>query len=182
MHPYQFYRHAALSDMKKAFEEVTGKGCFFAAKFVRGAYMEKERERAEEYGYQDPIQIDKKATDRDYDLAQEFAIKNIDKYSICSGTHNENSNAKLAALMLERGISPDDERVYFSQLLGMSDNISFKLSKEGFNVAKYVPYGPVDKVLPYLFRRAEENTSIAGQTGREFSLVKKEVKRRKSIK
>lgn len=179
---YQFYRHEALELMKKAFKEVTDAGCFFGAKFVRGAYMEKERERAKEKGYPDPIQPDKEATDRDYDLAQEFVIENIDRFSVCSGTHNENSSAKLALMMIEKGISKNDERVYFSQLLGMSDNISFKLSKEGYNVAKYVPYGPVEKVLPYLFRRAEENTSIAGQSGREFTLVKKEIKRRKAEK
>lgn len=176
---YQFYRHQALPDMKKAYEEVTGKGCYFAAKFVRGAYMEKERERAEEKGYPDPIQPDKETTDRDYDKAQEFAVDHVENYAVCSGTHNENSCARLVRLMEEKGIQPQDERVYFSQLLGMSDNISFKLSKHGYNVSKYVPYGPVEKVLPYLFRRAEENTSIAGQSGREFMLVKKELQRRK---
>jgi proline dehydrogenase len=177
---YQFYRHQALPDMKKAYEEITGQGCYFAAKFVRGAYMEKERERAEEKGYQDPIQGNKAATDGDYDKAQEFAVEHIYKYALCSGTHNENSCAKLARLMEEKGLKPDDERIYFSQLLGMSDNISFKLSKNGYNVSKYVHYGPVEKVLPYLFRRAEENTSIAGQSGREFMLVKKEIQRRKA--
>ena len=179
---YQFYRHEALDLMKKAFNDVTDAGCYFGAKFVRGAYMEKERERAREKGYQDPIQPDKEATDRDYDLAQEFVIENIERFSVCSGTHNENSSAKLAHMMIEKGIEKGDDRVYFSQLLGMSDNISFKLSKEGYNVAKYVPYGPVEKVLPYLFRRAEENTSIAGQSGREFTLVKREIKRRKATK
>lgn len=177
---YQFYRHQALELMKKGFKDVTDSGCYFGAKFVRGAYMEKERERAEEMGYQDPIQPDKVSTDRDYDLAQEFVIENIDRFSVCSGTHNENSSAKLAAMMDEKGLAKNDERVYFSQLLGMSDNISFKLSKEGYNVAKYVPYGPVEKVMPYLFRRAEENTSIAGQSGREFNMVRNEINRRKA--
>ncbi len=177
---YQFYRHEALSNMKKAFEEVTSKGAKFAAKLVRGAYMEKERERAIEFNYPDPIQPDKESTDRDYNTAQEFIIDHIDQFAVCSGTHNEESSAQLVELVLKKGLAKGDPRVYFAQLLGMSDNISYKLSKEGFNVAKYVPYGPVSKVLPYLFRRAEENTSIAGQSGREYNLVKKEMERRRN--
>lgn len=176
---YQFYRKDAFSNMKKAYEEVTAAGCYFAAKLVRGAYMEKERERAAEMGYPDPIQPDLASTNRDYDRALEFAVDHIDRFSVCAGTHNEKSSALLTSLMKERGIAKDDERIYFAQLLGMSDNISFKLADLGYNVAKYVPYGPVEKVLPYLFRRAEENTSIAGQSGREYSLVKKELNRRR---
>jgi proline dehydrogenase len=176
---YQFYCHEALEKMKKGYEEITGAGCFFAAKYVRGAYMEKERERAAEMGYRDPIQPNKPATDADYNSAQEFAIQHIENFSLLSGTHNEFSSAYLADLMEQYGIAKDDERVYFSQLLGMSDHISFKLSSEGYNVAKYMPYGPVEKVLPYLFRRAEENTSVKGQSGRELSLIKTEIKRRK---
>jgi proline dehydrogenase len=177
---YQFYRHQALPDMKKHFQEIRTAGKHFGAKLVRGAYMETERERAREKGYPDPIQPDKLSTDRDYDEAQQFIIENLDHFSVCSGTHNENSNAFMANLMDAHGIDRSDERVYFAQLMGMSDNISFKLAKEGYNVAKYVPYGPVELVLPYLFRRAEENTSIAGQSGREYTLVKKELKRRKA--
>lgn len=177
---YQLYRHASLSKMKAGFEEVTKAGCFFAAKLVRGAYMEKERRRAEEMGYPDPIQPNKAATDSDYQLGLEFALAHIDKFAVCAGTHNEDSCLHLARLVAERGIEKSDDRVYFAQLLGMSDNISFKLANLGYNVGKYVPYGPVEKVLPYLVRRAEENTSIAGQTGREFSLIKKELKRRRS--
>lgn len=175
---YQLYRHEALQKMKDGYAEVTDAGCFFAAKLVRGAYMEKERDRAEEMGYPDPIQPDLAATNRDYNLALEFAVDHIDRFALCAGTHNEASCLLLANLMEEKGLKKDDDRVYFAQLLGMSDNISFKLAALGYNVAKYVPYGPVEKVLPYLFRRAEENTSIAGQSGREFGLVKKELKRR----
>lgn len=177
---YQLYRHESLGNMKKGFEEVTATGCFFAGKLVRGAYMEKERDRAEDLKYNNPIQSSKAATDKDYNAALEFAVENIDRFAICAGTHNEASSQLLADLMYKNGIAKNDERVYFAQLLGMSDNISFKLADLGYNVAKYVPYGPVDKVLPYLFRRANENTSIAGQSSREFLLVKKELKRRKS--
>lgn len=177
---YQLYRHEALDNMKRGFDQVTAAGCKFAAKLVRGAYMEKERERAEEKGYPDPIQPDKAASDRDYDAALKFAIEHIDQFAVCAGTHNEHSCQLLANLMDTHKIEKSDDRVYFAQLLGMSDNISFKLADLGYNVAKYVPYGPVEKVLPYLFRRADENTSIAGQSSREFTLVKKELKRRRS--
>ena len=141
--------------------------------------MEKERERAEELKYQDPIQPNKAATDADFDQAQVFALEHIDKFSVLSGTHNELSSAKLAEMVTEKGIAKEDTRVFFAQLLGMSDHISFKLATEGYNVAKYMPYGPVEKVMPYLFRRAEENTSVKGQTGREYDLIKNEVERRK---
>ena len=176
---YQLYRHESYANMVKGYEEVTAAGCYFAAKLVRGAYMEKERERAEEKGYQDPIQATKHATDEDYNKALAFVIDHIDKFAVCAGTHNEDSCQYLVDLMAEKGIDKSDDRVYFAQLLGMSDNISFKLASMGYNVAKYVPYGPVEKVLPYLFRRAEENTSIAGQSSREYRLIQKELKRRK---
>jgi proline dehydrogenase len=177
---YQLYRHEALGNMKKGYEFVARHGAFFAAKLVRGAYMERERDRAEDLGYTDPIQPSKAATDNDYNDGLKFAVEHIDEFSLCAGTHNEASCQYLIDLMAEFDIKKEDERVYFAQLLGMSDNISFKLSDQGYNVAKYVPYGPVEKVLPYLFRRADENTSIAGQSSREFMLVKKELKRRKS--
>ena len=176
---YQLYRKDALKKLKNDYRHITEGGCFFAAKLVRGAYMEKERERAEELGYPDPIQLSKKDTDRDYKDAISFAMQHIDNFAICAGTHNEQSSQILATLMEQNQLPRNDERVYFAQLFGMSDNISFKLSDLGYNVAKYVPYGPVDKVLPYLFRRAEENTSIAGQSSREYALIKKELKRRK---
>ncbi|MFT6939056.1 MAG: proline dehydrogenase, partial [Cyclobacteriaceae bacterium] len=150
---YQFYCHEALGNMKSAYEEVTASGCHFAAKFVRGAYMEKERARAKDKGYRDPIHADKQSTDADYNAALDFAISHIDTFAVLAGTHNDYSSAYLADLMHQKGIDLSDDRVYFSQLLGMSDHISFKLSAEGYNVAKYMPYGPVEKVLPYLFRR-----------------------------
>lgn len=179
---YQLYRHDVLIKMQKAFDRLGSSGLHFGAKLVRGAYMEKERERASRMGYQDPIQVSKEATDTAYNKAIDFALDHLDSFSVCAGTHNEYSCAYLASSMEIREISKDDPRVYFAQLLGMSDNISFKLSDDGYNVAKYVPYGPVKKVLPYLFRRADENTSIAGQSGRELNLVSEEIRRRKSAK
>lgn len=141
--------------------------------------MEKERQRAAEMGYQDPIQPDKAASDRDYDAALELCVANIDRVSICAGTHNENSSLKLVGMMREAGLRPDDERIYFSQLLGMSDHISFNLSNAGYRVAKYVPYGPVKAVLPYLGRRAQENSGMSGQMGRELRLIRQEIQRRR---
>ncbi len=176
---YQLYRKDALENMKNAHEKITGLGCYFGAKVVRGAYMEKERERAEDLAYPDPIQQNKKDTDTHYHEGLKYAIIHFSKFGLCAGTHNEESCQVLVDLMNTYGIAKTDERVYFAQLLGMSDNISFKLADMGYNVAKYVPYGPVEKVLPYLFRRAEENTSIAGQSSREYLLVKKELKRRR---
>lgn len=175
---YQLYRHDMLDRLKRAQIEAEVKGYYIGAKLVRGAYMEKERDRAEEMGYESPIHKNKEAVDKDYDEALRYCMRHIDKMGICAGTHNENSSKLLAQLMAEQNISNKDNRIFFGQLLGMSDNISFKLADLGYNVAKYVPYGPVEKVLPYLFRRAEENTSIAGQSGREYTLVKKELRRR----
>jgi proline dehydrogenase len=143
--------------------------------------MERERERADEMGYEDPIMPSKADTDRQYDDALRFCIENIDVISICSGSHNEQSNMLLVALMAEHNLTPDDERIYFAQLYGMSDNISFNLAHAGYNAVKYVPYGPVETVLPYLFRRAEENTSISGQSSRELTLVAQELRRRKKM-
>ncbi len=176
---YQLYRHQALSNMHDHFDRISQRGAYFGAKLVRGAYMEKERERAYQREYPDPIQKDKPATDRDYNAGIAFALNNIEKFGLCAGTHNEDSSALLAKIIEDRNLDKHHDHLHFAQLLGMSDNISFMLSEKGFNVAKYVPYGPVEKVLPYLFRRAEENTSIAGQSGREITLVKKEIERRK---
>ncbi|MDN3202674.1 proline dehydrogenase family protein [Algoriphagus sediminis] len=175
---FQMYRHDSLERLKNANETARTKGYFFGAKPVRGAYMEKERERAEEFGYTDPIQPNKAATDRDYDLALEYAMAN--GVYLVSGSHNENSNYHLTELMDQHEIDPNSDRVFFSQLYGMSDNISFNLVNAGYRVVKYVPYGPVEKVMPYLSRRASENSSIAGQSSREFQLIKKEIARRKS--
>jgi proline dehydrogenase len=177
---YQMYRHDRIAileaDIKKAREE----RFFLGAKFVRGAYMERERARAAKMGYEDPIQPDRESTDRDYNLALKISMDNLDVVSIFNGTHNEYSSKYLADLMIEQKVDPADNRIWFSQLYGMSEHISFNLSAAGFNVAKYVPYGPVRFVLPYLMRRVEENTSVKGQTGRELSLIKKERQRRKN--
>jgi proline dehydrogenase len=148
------------------------------AKIVRGAYMEKERKRAAEKGYTSPIQVSKIATDNGYDDALRFCAANIEQIAIVAGTHNEESCRLLAELLEEQQIDPKNPHIYFSQLLGMSDNLSFNLANAEYNVAKYVPYGPIKAVLPYLFRRAQENTAIAGQMGRELGLIVKEKKRR----
>jgi proline dehydrogenase len=177
---YQMYRHDRIAileaDIKKAREEKF----FLGAKFVRGAYMERERARAEKMGYEDPIQPDRESTDKDFNLALKISMDNLDVVSIFNGTHNEYSSKYLADLMIEQKVDPGDKRIWFSQLYGMSEHISFNLSAAGFNVAKYVPYGPVRFVLPYLMRRVEENTSVKGQTSRELSLIKKERQRRKN--
>lgn len=176
---YQMYRHDMLQRLKDAHQTALEKGYFLGAKLVRGAYMEKERDRALKKGYPSPIQPDKASTDRDYNAAVQYCIENIQTIHLVSGSHNEQSNLLLTELIGEHGLSENDERVYFAQLYGMSDNISFNLADAGYNVVKYVPYGPVEKVMPYLSRRAEENTSVAGQSSREFDLIKKELKRRK---
>ncbi|MEM8894982.1 MAG: proline dehydrogenase family protein [Bacteroidota bacterium] len=177
---YQMYRTASLANLKKAHKDLSSQGLYLGAKIVRGAYMEKERERAEELGYPDPIQPNKESTDRDYNSAIAYCVENLNGISIVAGTHNEESSAHLAELMENEGISPADDRVYFSQLYGMSDHISYTMAKHGFNVVKYLPYGPVEKVMPYLIRRAEENTSIAGQSSRELQMIRKEINRRKT--
>lgn len=176
---YQMYRNDRLDVLKKDMALAEKGNFYLGAKFVRGAYMEKERERAEKMGYPDPIHSGKESTDHDYNEALRFSVENIHRISIFNGTHNEYSSMLLTELMAKSGLKPDDNRVWFSQLYGMSDHISFNLAAAGYNVAKYVPYGPVKHVLPYLIRRAEENTSVAGQTGRELESIKKELTRRK---
>lgn len=178
---FQMYLHARLADLKRWYAIAEKEGFYLGVKLVRGAYMEKERKRAEEMGYPSPVQPDKAASDRDYDLALNFISDRIERIGLCAGTHNEESSQYLVRLMEEKGIRHDHPNVYFSQLLGMSDHISFNLSHEGYNVAKYVPYGPVKDVLPYLIRRAQENTSVAGQTTRELDLLSKERKRRRRV-
>ncbi len=175
---YQLYRWESLDNLIKACDKGRNQGYTIGGKLVRGAYIEKERRRAAEKEYKSPIHITKEETDVDFDKAVHFAVKNIDVVSICLGTHNEESCLLCAKLMEDNGIAKNDTRIWFAQLLGMSDNISYNLANSGFNVAKYVPYGPVEAVMPYLFRRAEENSSIAGQSSREFLLVKKERERR----
>jgi proline dehydrogenase len=176
---YQLYRTASLPNLKRALADAVARGFRLGAKLVRGAYMEKERARAESMAYPDPIQPDKQACDRAFDEGLEFCIDNIDRLDVVCGSHNEQSNLRLAALMKKRGLPNDDRRVWFAQLYGMSDNISFNLAKAGYRVAKYLPYGPVRSVMPYLFRRAQENTSVAGQSSRELVLIRKELERRK---
>ncbi|MEZ5147519.1 MAG: proline dehydrogenase family protein [Bacteroidales bacterium] len=178
---YQMYRVDRLEVLEKAYNRAVEKGYYLGAKFVRGAYMEKAGTRRRR-GYADPIHPDKDSTDRAYNAALKFCIERIDRISIFNGTHNEYSSRYMTELMAEHGIKKDDKRCWFSQLYGMSDHISFNLANEGYNVAKYVPFGPVRSVLPYLIRRTEENTSISGQTGRELGLILKEMERRKNRK
>lgn len=178
----QIYRHDRLSFLKKEIKQAKEAGFKLGIKLVRGAYMEKERARAEERGYPSPIQPDKLRCDEDFDNAIKLMLENLDHLAICAGTHNENSSMLLANLIQDKGIEKSDERIYFAQLLGMSDHISFNLAHNGYNVAKYVPYGPIGEVMPYLMRRADENTSVSGQTSRELSLIIKERKRRRAMK
>jgi proline dehydrogenase len=175
---YQMYRHDKLQSIKDDYQQAVDEGFILGAKIVRGAYMEKERRRAEEQGYPSPIQPDKEAADKDYDAALKFCVDHIDRIAFVAGTHNEQSCQLLAELLSDKNIDPKNPHVYFSQLLGMSDNLSFNLANANYNVAKYVPYGPIKAVLPYLFRRAQENTAIAGQMSRELGLIVKEKRRR----
>lgn len=175
----QLYRHDRLAFLKASFKSAEARNYYLGVKLVRGAYMEKERSRAQSLGYRDPIQPDKASCDRDFDLAVAFCLDNINRISICAGTHNEQSSMMLATALDNRGIMRNDQRVFFAQLYGMSDHLSFNLANAGFNVAKYLPYGPIREVIPYLIRRAQENTSVKGQTGRELALIQREMKRRK---
>ncbi|QPH40721.1 proline dehydrogenase family protein [Pedobacter endophyticus] len=178
---YQMYRHDKLADMKADHLIAKASGFILGVKMVRGAYMEKERKRAQERGYPSPIQPDKESSDRDYNASLRYCVDHIEEIAIVCGTHNEESSRLLTYLLDERKIAHNHPHVYFAQLLGMSDNLSFNLADAGYNVAKYVPYGPIKAVMPYLFRRAQENTSVAGQTGRELGLIERELKRRKSL-
>ncbi len=175
----QMYRWDRLDYLKKLHEQAKTEGFYIGMKLVRGAYMEKENKRADEKGYKSPICESKQATDDNFDAAVSYMINNIDKMALFAGTHNELSSYTLMGKMQEKGISKNDSRLWFGQLYGMSDNISYNLANEGYNVAKYLPFGPVKDVMPYLIRRAEENTSVAGQTSRELLLIKTERNRRK---
>jgi len=175
---YQMYRTASLGNIEIALNQAKEKGYKLGVKLVRGAYLERERMRAKEKGYPDPIQPDKESTDRDYNNALRYSVEHIHTIEVFNGTHNEYSSWYLTDLIQKESLDPKDSRIWFAQLYGMSDHISFVLAKEGYNVAKYVPYGPVEAVMPYLFRRADENTSIAGQTNKELGLIQKELKRR----
>ncbi len=176
---YQFYRHDKLTSIMDDNEVAVKEKFILGAKLVRGAYMEKERKRAEEKGYPSPIQPTKEASDKDFNLALEYCIDNIKSIAFVAGTHNEDSCRLLTELLDKKKIDHKHPHVYFAQLLGMSDNLSFNLADADYNVAKYVPYGPIKAVLPYLFRRAQENTAIAGQMSRELGLIVKEKERRK---
>lgn len=177
---YQLYLHSRFGALKTAFEQANGQ-YILGAKLVRGAYMEKERARAIEKNYPSPVQPDKPTCDKDYDEAVDFCLQRLNQIELFIGTHNEKSCLLAAEKMQSLYISAHHPHVYFSQLFGMSDNISFNLAEQGFKVAKYLPYGPVSDVMPYLIRRAQENTSVAGQTGRELSLINKELTRRKLL-
>jgi proline dehydrogenase len=175
----QMYRWDRLDYLKKLQQQAKKDGFFIGMKLVRGAYMEKEIVRAEEKGYPSPICASKEATDENYDAAVRYMIEHLEMMSIFAGTHNELSTYTLMELMQENGIKSNDDRIWFGQLYGMSDNISYNLAANGYNVAKYLPFGPVKDVMPYLIRRAEENTSVAGQTSRELEMIKSERNRRK---
>jgi proline dehydrogenase len=174
----QLYRVDRLDFLKESHEQARKDGYIYAIKLVRGAYMEKEREAAAAQNRPSPIHPDKESTDRAYDQAVEYCLDNIEEIAFVAGTHNEKSTQRLVQLMEERGIPHDHPHVFFSQLYGMSDNLSYILAGNGYNVSKYVPYGPVADAVPYLIRRAEENTSVVGQVGRELDMINKELKRR----
>ena len=175
----QMYRHDRLEFLISCSENAKKHGIKYGIKLVRGAYMEKERARAQKLGYPSPIYPDKNASDVAYNTALKFILEHEMLFALCAGTHNEESSLLLTQELERKQISRDNDKFYFAQLLGMSDHISFNLSNAGFKVAKYVPFGPVKEVMPYLLRRADENTSVAGQTGRELSLIIKELDRRK---
>lgn len=175
----QMYRHDRLAYLKKVHDLAEAQGFFIGMKIVRGAYMEKENKRAEEKGYPTPICASKEATDINYDAAVDYMLQHLDRMSLFVGTHNETSSYKVMNRISEWNLDRNDSRIWFGQLYGMSDNISYNLAAHNFNVAKYLPFGPVRDVMPYLIRRAEENTSVAGQTNRELELIKAERNRRK---
>jgi proline dehydrogenase len=176
---YQMYLKDSLERLKRDFERGMEKGILMGSKLVRGAYMEKERERAQKNGYEDPINPDKQSTDDLFNKGMIFCMDNKQSMSLCAGTHNEESCKILVEEMKKHEMKANDERVYFAQLYGMSDHISFNLAHLGYNVAKYLPYGPIEYVMPYLIRRAEENRSVAGQSSRELELIRAERRRRK---
>ncbi len=174
----QLYRHDRLQFLKDSYEAAVSRNFILGAKLVRGAYMEKERKRALEMNYPSPIHLDKEATDSDYNAAVALCIEHIDIIALIVASHNENSNDFTTKLLKQKNLPLNHPHVHFSQLYGMSDNITFNLAIEGCAVSKYLPFGPIKDVVPYLMRRAEENSSMSGQTGRELGLIKKEMSRR----
>lgn len=175
---FQFYRHDRLNFLTESFDRAQKEGFLLGAKLVRGAYMEKERTRAQALNYPDPINPDKAATDDLYNTALRFCIDHLDRMAVCNASHNAQSALLQVELMDKKGLPHNHPNTLFSQLYGMSDNLTFNLAKAGFRVAKYLPYGQVKEVIPYLIRRAQENTSVTGDAGRELKLVREEVKRR----
>lgn len=178
----QMYRHDRMAYLKQLHQRAENQGFYIGLKIVRGAYMEKENDRANEKGYTSPICHSKKATDDNYNEAIRYIIENIEKFALFAGTHNEESSELVMDLMDKKGLKHNDKRIWLGQLYGMSDHISFNAANLGYNVAKYLPFGPVREVMPYLIRRAQENTSVAGQMGRELTLLKSEYQRRKKKK
>jgi len=176
---YQLYRHDKLAQLKSDHQQMQAANVFFGAKIVRGAYMEKERNRADELGYESPIHKTKSDTDQDFNEGVRYCVENYKTIASCCASHNVESNLLQARLIDELGIDKNHPHLNFCQLYGMSDNISFNLAHAGYNVAKYVPYGPVEEVIPYLIRRAKENTSVTGEASRELSFIRSELKRRK---
>ncbi|MBI3138580.1 MAG: proline dehydrogenase family protein [Sphingobacteriales bacterium] len=175
----QHYRHDRLRFLEDSYQAAVARNFILGSKLVRGAYMERERRRAAEKGYPSPIQPDKESTDRDYNAGVKFCIDHIDRVALVVASHNEQSNLYAATLLKEKGLPLSHPFVHWSQLYGMSDNITFNLAHAGCSVSKYLPFGPIKDVVPYLMRRAQENTSVKGQTGRELGLINKELKRRK---
>jgi proline dehydrogenase len=174
----QLYRHDRLAFLRAMLEAATQRDFVLGVKLVRGAYMEKERKRAEDMGYPSPIQPDKASCDRDYNEAIQLCIDHLDRCCLILASHNEHSNRLAVELLHRKGLPANHAHVHFSQLYGMSDHITFNLAAAGCNVSKYLPFGPIEEVIPYLMRRAEENSSVGGQTSRELLLIKKEMKRR----
>jgi proline dehydrogenase len=177
-HTYQMYRKDKLKSLLADHLEAQQKGYILGAKLVRGAYMEKERERARSMGYPSPIQDTKEDTDRDYDEGIRYCVDHYEQIALCNASHNAESNLLQAELIAAKGLPRSHAHLNFCQLMGMSDHITFNLAKAGYNVAKYVPYGPVKEVLPYLIRRARENTAVTGEMSRELGLIVSEMKRR----
>ncbi len=175
---YQLYRKDRLQFLMESADRARESGFMLGAKLVRGAYMEKERKRSEEMGYPNPINPDKQTTDDHYNTALRFCADHLDEMAVCNASHNAQSNLLLAEIMEQKGIPRDHPNTMFSQLYGMSDNLTFNLAKGGYRVAKYVPYGQVHDVIPYLIRRAQENSSVTGDAGRELSLILTELERR----
>lgn len=177
---FQMYRKDMLQNLKDAALDANEEGYLLGVKLVRGAYMEKERQKAHEDNYCEPIFDSKEDTDWHFDAAISYIIEHADTISVCIGTHNERSCKHMVALMEKYKISKSNKHFYFAQLLGMSDNISYSLAKAGYNVSKYIPYGPLEDVLPFLFNHANENTSVEDQAHREFALIKRELLRRQN--